>query len=367
MRDNVNKCIPKWAKFLLFLFVVSLAVLFAGRRNAAFAEWISNGIGYYIRMILARISSYVPFSIGEILIVISPILLITVIVKAFKRGSLSAMLRYLACTLAVVTVFYTGYVYTLGIGYHRLSLSDRIGIENVDVDRDNLYSVAKLLSNECEALLPYVHFSDSGSSESDADFDTLSGEALKGYEKLDKDYPSLNIGVFYSRAKPVIFSEGMTKLDLLGVYTYFTGEANVNVHYPDYTTPFTIAHEMAHQRGIARENEANFVAFLVCIRSENAYVRYSGYMNMLEYVASALYKCDKELYRELVSSYDERIKGEMLAYREFYEANKSEFFGNLSELVNDNYLKSQGTEGVVSYSLVVKLCVGYYEGLKSEK
>jgi len=364
MRDNVNKYIPKWAKILLLLALFSWIILIIGRRNTAFAEWVSTGVGHYIRAALGRISSLVPFSLGEILILLSPIIVLTVMVKAFKRGSFSGMIRFLSGTLAVVSLLYTGSVYTLGISYHRLPLSDRLGIEDTEINAENLYSTALVLKGECEALLDSVDFSANGSSEAGVKFDTLSDEALFGYERLASDYPSLNLVNFESRAKPVRFSEVMTALDLLGIYTFFTGEANVNVHYPDYTIPFTIAHEMAHQRGFARENEANFVAFLVCSRASLPYVRYSAYMNMLEYVGSALYKTDKELYRELVSTYDARIIGEMRAYREFYNENKNEFLGKLSDKVNDNYLKSQGTEGIISYSLVVRLCVAYYENLK---
>ena len=121
------------------------------------------------------------------------------------------------------------------------------------------------------------------------------------------------------------------KLEILGIYSYFTGESNINVHYPDYGIPFTVAHELAHQRGISRENEANFIAFLVCIRSDSEFVRYSGYINMFEYLASALGSTDREMLRAVYS----------------------DFF-------NDNYLKAQGTEGIISYGLVVTLAVAYY-------
>ena len=365
MRDNVNKYIPKWAFFLFLLAGISFVALFVGRRNSDFAEWISNGVGYYIRMAFGRVSSAVPFSIGEILIFSSPVIVITIIALALGRGSFSGFVRFLSGTLAILTLFYTGYVYSLGIGYHRVPIDEKLGYAEAEIDAQSLYSTALILKSECESLIESVYFSESGSSEARAEFDTLSQEVLLGYERLDTDCPELNIKGFESRAKAVRASSLMTKLELLGVYTYFTGEANVNVHYPDYTTPFTIAHEMAHQRGIARENEANFIAFLVCMRADSEYVRYSGYMNMLEYVASALYKTDKELYRTLVSSYDARMIGEINAYREFYEANKNELLGKISETVNDNYLKSQGTEGTVTYSLVVKLCVSYYDDLKA--
>lgn len=363
MRKNANKYVPKYAKFLFTLAILSYVVLFVGRRSSAFAEWISSGIGYYIRSALARISSIAPVSIGEILLVLSPLIVISVVLIAAKKSSIEARMRFLSGFLAIVSIFYTGYVFTLGIGYNRTPIEDRLSMKRVEVNAQNLYDTAEFLRKECELLLDEVEFSDSGSSVSGISFEAISDEAILGYQRLQSDFPSLNIKTFDSAAKPVYFSKVMTKLDLLGVYTYFTGEANVNVHYPDYTTPFTVAHEMAHQRGISREDEANFTAFLVCARADNVFVRYSGYMNMLEYVASALYKTDKQLYRELISSYDDRLKAEINAYREFYYANKNDTLGKLSESVNDNYLKAQGTEGTISYGLVVRLCVSYYESL----
>lgn len=364
MRKNTNKYIPKFAKILFLIAAISFMVLFIGRRNSAFSEWVTVNIGYYVRMALAKLSSAVPFSIGEILICLSPVIVISVIIMAGKRVSRKSRIRFLSGFLALLSLLYTGYVFTLGIGYNRTRLEKRLEIENVEISGENLYSTALKLKDECEKLLDEIKFEESGSSVSDIDFSKISEEALRGYDLLGEDFPALEIKNFDSVAKPVHFSEVMTKLDLLGVYTYFTGESNVNVHYPDYTVPFTVAHEMAHQRGISREDEANFVAFLVCTRADSVYVRYSGYMNMLEYVASALYKTDKALYKKLVSAYDSRLKGEITAFSEFYHANKSEILGKLSDTVNDNYLKAQGTEGVVSYGLVVRLCVSYYESEK---
>jgi hypothetical protein len=191
-------------------------------------------------------------------------------------------------------------------------------------------------------------------------FDDACGYITDAYARLSESMPELGIPVFDSRAKQVLFSKQMSALEITGVYTFFTGEANVNVYYPDYNLPFTIAHELAHQRGVARENEANFVAFLVCCEAEHPHVRYSGYMNMLEYVASALKKTDPDEYRLLFSSLHPSIVSELRAYSEFYKNNKKQFWSVVSDTVNDTYLKAQGTEGIVSYALVVRLCVAYY-------
>ncbi|MBQ5354550.1 MAG: DUF3810 family protein, partial [Clostridia bacterium] len=88
--------------------------------------------------------------------------------------------------------------------------------------------------------------------------------------------------------KELVSSPLMTYTHISGMYTFFTGEANLNTNYPYFVNVYTTAHEMAHQRGIARENEANFMAFLVCINSPDPYMKYAGYLNFYEYLISAL-------------------------------------------------------------------------------
>ena len=55
----------------------------------------------------------------------------------------------------------------------------------------------------------------------------------------------------------------MTYTHISGIYTFYTGESNININYPDFVVASSATHEMAHQRGVARENEANFVSFVV--------------------------------------------------------------------------------------------------------
>ena len=138
---------------------------------------------------------------------------------------------------------------------------------------------------------------------------------MDAYDKVCDEYSFIQR--LYSRAKPVMLSEAMSYTHITGVYTYFTGEANINVHFPDYTIPYTAAHELAHQRGIAREDEANFVAFLVCAESDDPYIRYSGYLNLYEYVASALY-ADTDAYKRVYSTLLSPVVGEMRAYSAFF-------------------------------------------------
>nr|MBQ4320366.1 DUF3810 domain-containing protein [Clostridia bacterium] len=160
--------------------------------------------------------------------------------------------------------------------------------------------------------------------------------------------------------KFIMASEPMTYTHISGVYTFFTGEANLNINFPEYSLPFTAAHEMSHQRGIARENEANFMAFLVCIESGDPYIRYSGYVNMYEYLANALYSANPDMYFELLAKVDKRVYGEIRAYSRFFDKYRESVASDVSGAVNDTYLKLQGqSAGTRSYGLVVDLAVAY--------
>ena len=164
-----------------------------------------------------------------------------------------------------------------------------------------------------------------------------------------------------TRLKPVMLSELMNYTHITGVYSYFTGEANIDVAFPDYTIPYTAAHELAHQRGIAREDEANMVAFLVCMQSDDAYIRYCAYLNMYEYVANALYRANPDLYSQVRATLNADVRSEMVAYSAFFSKYQNSTASSVSGAVNDTFLKFQGTEGTASYGMVVDLTVAYYK------
>jgi hypothetical protein len=155
----------------------------------------------------------------------------------------------------------------------------------------------------------------------------------------------------------------MSYAHIAGIYSFFTGESNINVSLPDYTIPYTAAHELAHQRGVAREDEANMIAFLVCIRSDDPYIQYSAYVNMYEYVANALRKADRDLYYEVRGMLKTEVRYEMIAYSNYFDQYRDSVASEISGTVNDLYLKGNGTEGTKSYGLVVDLAVAYNKKL----
>jgi hypothetical protein len=355
----MKKYIPRATLVCILILLLSYAVLRLCQTSYAFADLINNTVSVAVRRLLAWVSHPLPFSVFELLILSLPLIVVILAVFTLRRGrDRVARIRSVFALVGVISMILTSYIYTLAVGYRTTPLADRIGIEDsAHISEEELYRTVTLVVDEINSLSGSVTFSD-GETRMGYSVTELSERLVTAYDAMLSRYPIFTN--YTSRVKPVHFSTVMSDLGISGIYSFFTGEANVNVEYPDYNLPFTAAHEMAHQRGVSRENEANFVAFLVCISSEDEYVRYSGYLGLYEYLASALYRVNPELYYDVLSGLDERARADMRASAAVYNKHKDSVLGKINDRLNDMYLKANGTDGVVSYGYVVRLAVGYY-------
>ena len=179
-------------------------------------------------------------------------------------------------------------------------------------------------------------------------------------KKAAEKYPFLSS--LSSRVKPILLSKPMTYTHMSGIYTYLTGEANINTNFPDSTIPFTMAHEMSHQRGIAREDEANFAALLISMESDDPYILYSAYYELFKYFINALAVADTELFEAIYQKADPRLVGEIYAFNDFFDKYADNLAADITGGLNDAYQQIQGVEeGIASYGLVVDLAVAYYK------
>ena len=360
-REVIKKYVPIFTLVCAVLTVLSLILLIISKSSYAFCDFINSTVCAVYRFVMAKISSILPFSIFEVLIyLVLPIvaLLIFLAVKVFRDKV--ARIRYVLTLLGVVLLLYSTYILALGIPYNVTPLAYRLELPSVKVAEDNLYDTAKLLLDESNALAERLEFDESGAAVMPYSTDELSRKISAAYDSLSEKYDF--IPGYSSRVKPIATKDAMSQLHILGIYSYFTGESNINVHYPDFNIPYTTAHEFAHQRGIAREDEANFIAFLVCLESDDDFIRYSAYVRLYDYVASALYRTDKDRYYDLLDGMSDAVRGELIADSEVYERFADNLLGKISNKINDLYLKANGTEGEISYGLVTRLAVAYYAG-----
>ena len=345
------------------ILAVGFAVKLISVNNSAFADFWQSNIAVYPRAVLAYMTNIFPFSLAESVILCSPLIIAAAIYAAskWKTDTWTDTFRYTFNIIAVAALIFSTFLINFSAGYHTTSLDRRLDLERGKVSVQQLYDTAEQLIDGIDGCIGDVDFAYGKGSSMPYDLNTLNKKLNEAYKTACKKYTF--ISDFYSSPKPVALSEPWTYTHIAGVYTFFSGEANININFPDYTLPYTAAHEMAHQRGIAREEEANFVAFLVCMESDDAYIKYSAYANAFEYVASSLNGADSDTYKELyVNRVPQALKNEMREYNKFFEKYRENVAATVAGKVNDTHLKMQGEEaGEKSYGLVVDLLVAYYK------
>ena len=333
-----------------------IAFLFSERFSDFFNRYISS----VFRAALAHLTGWIPFSLAELALLLLPVIVfvITAAILRYYGESLKEMISSIICVLSALAFMFSSFTLGFAPAYRGSSLDKKLGIERTEVSIEELYTTAQILAKKVAEESENVSYGIDGFSVMPYGYEEMNRKLIEAYSKTCDDYSFVQR--LDSRLKPVMLSEAMSYTHITGVYTFFTGEANINVAFPDYTLPYTAAHELSHQRGIAREDEANFMAFLVCIRSEDAYIRYSAYLNLYEYVAGQLAGVDASRYTATYLLLPMNVRSEMAAYAEFYQKYRDSAASDVSETVNDTFLKLHGTEGTRSYGMVVDLAVAYY-------
>lgn len=347
-------------------FIVSLLVYALSRFSVAIADFSSKYIGGAVRLILAGITSIFPFSVAEafLLLLLPLVIILLFFVPDRDEGKYMTKNSYLL--LGVLFLIMSIYFTAFAPCYFRTSIGDELSLDREAVSKEDVYNASLVVSEEMKKLEENIVFDHTGKTLMPYSYSTLVGKLNEAYDSLTEKYTF--VSDFYSYPKPLAISGIMPYTRISGFYTFFSGEANVSTAYPDFMLPFTVAHEMAHQRGIAREDEANFLAFLVCLESNDDYIKYSGYAEMTNYLLGALYLSDTELYNEAYEIVPRLFKGEYSAYVDFVKSTDKQTVADVTNAVNNTMLQSQGQQaGSDSYGLVTELAAAYYKKQVNQK
>ena len=358
MRKERKNIISPFATLSVIVFIIIGILYFISDFSRPFADYINGTLSQGFRRLMASVGDLFPFSLFELLIACLPIILFLVIYRAVKVFSdFRLRIRFIINLAAVVLLIYSGHLLALGIAHNTTSLDKKMELSEVEVTKDNLTETLTDLVDELNSLADLVPRDQNGVFTHGYSYPEISEKVSSAYNEFAHTY-GLPEG-YKSNAKGVRAGAVMSYLGITGIYTYVTGEANVNTSYPDYVTLFTTAHEMAHQRGILRENEANFIAYILLSNSDDLTLRYSAALNMYSYFASALYRTDKDAYYEIVATLSDSVKADIRSANAVSEKYGDTIIEDISEWINDFYLESSGSGGIVSYSRVVELVLAY--------
>lgn len=358
----VKKNIPTAALVLYAVFLVALAVRIAAGLSAPFADAYNRTVGAVCRAAFAWVTAIFPFSLAETLLLAALPVGVWYVLYCIKVVLPERLLRHVFGVLAGLALIFSAFFLNYGAAYGATPLEDKIGLEVTAPGAEELTDATLYTAVQLNDAAKEVQFAASGASHMPYSFAELTKKLNAAYDKLYEEYDFLT--PLHAPVKRIALSKPMTYTHLSGIYAVYTGEANVNFNYPDFVIVYTTAHEMAHQRGVAPEDEANFIAYLVCTASDDPYIRYCGYANLYEYLSDALYSANPDAYRTIASLLDTRVHGEFAAYSKMFEPYRNSTASDVADTVNDTYLKWQGeTAGTKSYGLVVDLAVAYLKKL----
>ncbi|MBR6806963.1 MAG: DUF3810 domain-containing protein [Clostridia bacterium] len=361
-----RNCFPVVPRIFFALGLISAVLYIMFIYNTSFADFFNDTVSRYLRIAFAKVTSVLPFSLAEAIIFTIPVTAFLFLRCIFRHmdSHPHGFGRSVVSLLSVVALLFSVFTFNVAAGYRTTTLDVKLGYVTGEVSVEDLKETAEYTVERLNALADSIAFTPGGSVRSYTHSETVS-KITESYDKLSEKYSFITS--FKAPVKRLAISPLMTYTHVSGIYTFFTGEANLNTNYPEYVNVFTIAHEMAHQRGIARENEANFIAYLICTESDDVYMQYSGYLNMFEYLDEALYKVlSVEERNKLYEKLDPRIYNDIVSYIKFFEKYSDSTASHVTGTVNNIYLQSQGTPGLQSYGMVVDLAVEHYKAMRSE-
>lgn len=369
----------------LGLLAIAVVLNLIGWRSPSFCDWYVENIFPVWAESYGRFTGLFSFSVGEWLLYAGAFLVMLLLVwgaiegilwvvrkkKRKEPGLTKGFILYLKLILWVVAIVSLEMTLTCFLQFHVSPINERYpigaktrdeyGLAELTVLRDYVVEQVNALSEEMER-------DEKGYLVYERDMKT---EAKLQMHRLSKDFP--NLKGYYPDPKPFFFSDFFSQQYMMGYYFPFSMEANYNDKMYVINMPASMCHELSHLKGFLLEDEANFIGYLACVGSGDAFFRYSGYMSVLGYLDRDFYSAigqDEEVYFSHPVICEQVIEDDKFLTQEAWEEVEedalldTEMVKEASDKIVETNLTINGvSDGKVSYSRVVDLLLQYYDGI----
>ena len=362
MDTTPRKKVNLWWLPALALPTAGIALFYLLRDHRPLMNRWVHGFMAPVEQFLGRVWSVFPFSVAE-LIVATAITAIVVwlmhaLVLLIRQHRPKDFLRRMLALVATALWIWCGLCWMWNPSYYAETFTEKSGLSSQGHSPQALAATTAWFACNTAQLSTQIP------RDGEGHFSLTRQEALERgvdiYDNLVEEFPFLKLPSV--KAKPLVFSRLQSILGFTGMYFPFTGEANVNVDAPPCLLPATIAHEMAHQRMVASELEANFVGIAAAITSDDVVFQYSGYLQGLISLSNALHGISPETWDAIQSAYftPELVTDWNDNY--YYWKALDSAVEEQGEQIYDAFLKSNDQVlGIASYGACVDLLITYFE------
>ena len=343
-----------WVLLILGAIIIKFSSLYPG----FIEKYYSNGFYIIISKIQRFIFGWIPFSIGDL---IYAFLIIVLLVKAWQLFRIIFKRKfdrqYLLSGLKQI-IFYFLFLYVFfylfwGLNYSRKNIASQLDLKITVYSTTELDTLANVLK---ERLNYYAGFM-TQERDSFNKKKNLFRESFLAYKLAKEQYPFLN---YEPRSiKPSLFSYAGNILGFQGYYNPFSGEGQVNTTVPVFIQPFVTCHEIGHQVGFGKENEANFAGFLACRLHPSPVFRYSVYFDMFNYAINELYRSDSTKAKQLLENLHPQVKKDREELRRFFKKYKNPIEPIIMWAYDQYLVANDQPGGKKTYSEVIGFLIAY--------
>lgn len=338
------------------LLLLSAVVFFLGLNHQFVETYYSGGIYKFSAIAQRFISALFPFPLGDFLYLLVILFVLACCYRLYKKVKDKAFkksdrLKIPLQAFNFILISYLVFKILWGLNYSRPSISKQLKISDDKYTTAQLVSLGKFFIENLNQLdsVRKTRFT----------IDQLQTLAKAGFDKMEKENPIFKYHV--PVVKPVLNSWLITKIGIEGYFNPLSGEANVNMRLPGVALPFITCHEIAHQLGVAREDEANLIGYLVASHSDNAYFRYSAIYSMLKNILYEIRIKSPEDYEKLYQTINSATLQNIKNDREFWMMYNNQMFGYL-DMAFDRFLKlNNQRKGTESYQDIVLWLYNYHK------
>lgn len=355
------------AHVLAFLGGLGIGAHLLTRRNTALTRRLSAGFVQPLHRRLALLTAKLPFSLAEWLYALviggTTVYIIYELVQFIRRGERGRRLyRLLMRLIALCLCIYALFCLLWGTYYYGDDFVEKSGLQMEEISDEDLELVTLYFAARVNEFAPLVPRDGSGCCASDRaelleKSPALLRQAAEKYLCLEgPEVP----------AKAMSFSKIMSLIDFTGFFCPFTGEANVNADFPAALFASTVAHELSHQRGVAKEQEANFTAVLASLENGDAEYGYSACLLAYIHLQNALASVKPEAVRMIAAGLAEGAQCDLRASSEYWARYETPV-QTVTDAVYEGFLQSYDQKlGMHSYGACVDLLVNYYRPAAAE-
>ncbi len=338
--------------FLFLLLSTILLKLFA-RDEGRVEAYYTYGIYPYLSRSFRLLFGWIPFSAGDLLYGATAIFLIFRVSKYVRRLFRNAarpqpgaplLLKAVRTALLIYLVFNVLW----GLNYDRSGVARQFNLEVRTYTREDLLQLTTALQGKL------CYYADRIEARGRAHLDNnrlLFQSGVAAFRNIEPVLPFLAYA--YPSIKPSLITPLGRYFGFTGYYNPFTAEAQLKTSVPPFVKPFVLCHEIAHQIGYAKENEANFISFIVARESADLHFRYSVYFDMYLYALAELGEEDFTAAWMLSRTAHPQVQRDRRTYAEYLRGEQNSIEPFVSTFY-DQYLKMNNQpKGKGSYNQVV--------------